>query len=189
MKIDRWMIGFTLAVGALGVAGCRNEASNETAPQAVTPASLHATMKQVVAPQAQILWDVSNRAVDEQGKPDPSKLSGAEWSQIAAAGGKVEAVAKGLAAAATITVAAPGEKIQDEGTQGGSTAAQVKGFIAADRPGFNAFSEALAADAREFVEAAKAKDGAKLAQVSGELDEVCESCHVKYWYPQQAAPQ
>jgi hypothetical protein len=36
-----------------------------------------------------------------------------------------------------------------------------------------------------IVEAATKRDGKKLAALSDSLDEVCESCHTIFWYPQQ----
>ena len=36
---------------------------------------LHDLMKNVVATQTQVIWDVGNRAQDDQGNPDASKLA------------------------------------------------------------------------------------------------------------------
>jgi cytochrome c556 len=37
----------------------------------------------------------------------------------------------------------------------------------------------------QIIAAAKAKDAAKVFEVSGALDQVCEDCHQKFWYPGQ----
>ena len=46
-------------------------------------------------------------------------------------------------------------------------------------------SQALAGSMEQI--GAEAKDAAKLFEVSGALDQVCESCHMKFWYPEQKA--
>jgi hypothetical protein len=35
--------------------------------------------------------------------------------------------------------------------------------------------------------AAQSKDANKLFEVSGRLDQVCEDCHLQFWYPDQKA--
>ena len=170
-------MAIVLSVGLLLLSGC------ERKPTVV----LHDAMKDVVAPQAQIVWDVANNAQDDDGKPDPSKLTDGDWAKIADAGRKLKDQATAISDAAHLTVAPPGQKIQDEENSGASTAAQVQGFIAADPQGFAAFAKTLAEQADKFTGAAQSRDAAKLADAAGSLDQVCESCHVKYWYPQQAA--
>jgi len=68
----RWALA-----GLLLAAGCT--------PQAPAP-TLHDSMSQVVAPQAQAIWDITNRAMDDKGAPDGSKISEKDWAQIASAG-------------------------------------------------------------------------------------------------------
>lgn len=54
-------------------------------------------MKDVVAVQAQVVWDVSNEALDDQGNPDASKLAAGDWTKLMDAGRKVRQVAQTLA--------------------------------------------------------------------------------------------
>ncbi|BAV64454.1 hypothetical protein SCLO_1014140 [Sphingobium cloacae] len=150
---------------------------------------LHEAMKDVVAPQAQILWDVSNRGMNDEGAPDGSRLTDEDWAKIIAAGASLEAKATELAETKKIVVARPGETIQDQENPGASTPQQVQAFIDKDPESFSAMAQALAQSGKEFSEAAKQRDAVKLAALSGALDQVCEDCHLRYWYPQQATPQ
>jgi len=154
--------------------------------QAPAP-TIQMAMKTVVAPQAQILWDVGNEAMDDNGTPDAKRLTAAQWAQLAAAGQKVKDMSLALAMAQNIKVVGPGAAIQGEGDPNSSSAAQVQGFVDADPAGFVEHSRKLAAAADDFVVAAKARDAAKLGLASGNLDQVCEDCHMQYWYPQQNA--
>jgi hypothetical protein len=158
--------------------------------QAPTPSpapTIHAAMKDVIAPQAQALWDVGNEAMDDNGNPDAKRLSAAQWAQLATAGQKVKDMSLALAMVDRPVVVAPGATIQGEGDPNSSSAKQVQGFVDANPAGFAEQARKLAAVADDFVVAAKARDAAKLGLASGNLDQVCEDCHMQYWYPQQNA--
>ena len=150
---------------------------------AASPPNLHDPMKNIVAVQTQVIWDVGNQAQDDQGNPDASKLAAGDWSKIVDAAGKVRQVAQTLAQSAHVIVAAPGEKIEGEGNADALGAKQVQAAIDAQPAEFRARSQALAVSMDQIIAAAKAKDAKKLFDVSGALDQVCEDCHMKFWYP------
>ena len=152
---------------------------------AAAPADLHDLMKNVVAVQTQVVWDIGNQALDDQGNPDASKLAAADWTRIIDAATKVRQASQTLARADHVQAAAPGMKIEGEGNSGALGAKQVQALIDKDPAGFRAMSQALAGSMEQIGAAAKAKDAAKLFEVSGALDQVCESCHMKFWYPEQ----
>ena len=148
--------------------------------------NLHDLMKNVVAVQTQVIWDVGNNAQDEKGNPDAAKLKAADWSKAAGAAGKVKEAAQTLAKAAHVMAAAPGQKIDGEGsTPGAFGAKQVQKAIDANPKAFQAFAQQLSTSMDEIVVAARAKDAAKLFDVSGRLDQECESCHTQFWYPDE----
>lgn len=148
--------------------------------------ALHDEMKGVIAPQAQILWDVSNGAMDDNGKADGAKLKPADWAKLADAGEKLRAAATRIASATHVTVKLAGARLQDEGGPGASTPLEIQGYIDADPKTFAAQARALAAVSDDFVKAANMRNATTLMDASGRLDEVCEACHVKFWYPKQA---
>lgn len=154
---------------------------------AAAPADLHDLMKNTVAVQTQIIWDVSNEAQDDQGNPDASKLAAADWTKIIAAAGKVRQAAETLARADHVLAAPPGVKIEGEGNPDVAGAKQVQASLDANPSAFRARSQELTASMDQIVTAAKAKDAAKLFEVAGALDQVCESCHMQFWYPEQKA--
>jgi cytochrome c556 len=152
---------------------------------ATASGDLHDLMKNVVAVQTQAIWDVGNRAQDDQGTPDASKLAPADWSKLIDAAGKVRQVALTLARSEHVLAAAPGVKIDGEGNADAPGARQVQAALDANPREFKSLSQALATSMDEVVAAAQAKDAARLFDVSGALDQVCEDCHVKFWYPQK----
>lgn len=166
------------AVVGLGLAGC-----SPPAP----PVNLYRSMVEVVAPQAQVIWDVSNKGTNDEGEPDPAKLASADWVQLVAASQALRDSVAALAEAKQIHVVDPGEKIQSEGTPGGATGAQVQQLIDKDPAEFARQAKLLLASADALQAASSAKDANKLLGAAGELDAICEGCHVKFWYPQEAA--
>src|ERR1043165_5881234 len=137
---------------------------------AAAPADVHDLMKNVVAPQTQVIWDVSNGAQDDQGNPDASKRTAADWNKIIDAAGKVKQASQTLAKADHAIAAAPGVKIEGEGNEGVAGAKQVQAALDKDPAEFRTRAQALAASMDQIVAAAKAKDAAKVFEVSGILD-------------------
>lgn len=156
------------------------------ADKAAAAPNLHELMKNVVAIQAQVIWDVGNNAQNEAGDPDPSKMKPADWAKVATAAGKVKAASHALATAPHVMAAAPGQKIDGEGgTPGAFGAREVQKAIDANPKVFQAFAQQLTRSMDELVAASKARDAKKLFDVSGRLDQECEACHVQFWYPDE----
>jgi cytochrome c556 len=173
---------FLLAGGLLA-------ASAYAADPAPAP-NLHELMKNVVAIQTQVIWDVGNNAQDDSGNPDATKLKSSDWAKVAAAAGKVKDAAQKLATAPKVMAAAPGQKIDGEGgTPGAFGAKEVQKAIDANPKVFKAFATQLVGSMDELIAASKAKDARKLFDVSGGLDQECEGCHQQYWYPNDKAPR
>lgn len=145
--------------------------------------TLNDSMKDVIAPKTQIVWDIGNKAMDSQGKPDGSKLSDDDWKQIIAAGEQVSAAAKALAGVDHLKVALPGVRIESEGDPGAWSAAEVQRAIDADPKEFRNQSMKLAIALGAMVTAAKARDAQSMLDNSNQIDSICEDCHKQYWYP------
>jgi cytochrome c556 len=142
-------------------------------------------MKNVVAVQTQIIWDLGNQAQDDKGNPDASKLKPADWSRIIQASTQVKQAAETLATAKHVRAAGPGEKLQSEGNPGAFGGKEVQAVIDAKPEAFRAFAHALATSLDPVTAAARTKDAAKLFDSSGAIDQICEDCHVQFWYPNQ----
>jgi len=142
-------------------------------------------MKETVAPQAQILWDIGNQALDDDGNASAAKMTAADWTKLAAAAQKMKTAAASMASAQKIAVVPAGMKLQDEGAPGQATSRQIQAFIDANPKDFADHARALADVSDGFLQAAASKDAKTLGDASARLDEVCEACHVKYWYPDQ----
>ncbi len=71
--------------------GCALMAAGVYAADTAAPApNLHELMKNVVAIQTQVIWDVGNTAQDDAGNPDAPEMKPADWSKVGTAAGKVK---------------------------------------------------------------------------------------------------
>ena len=71
---------------------------------------------------------------------------------------------------------------------GALDSASIEKRIADNRPAFNQFALTLRQTAQTMLTAIDAKDPKALVAAGGVLDEVCESCHMTFWYPNQVIP-
>src|ERR1041385_8793571 len=104
MKSSLWLV----------VGGGLLIASAYAADPAPAP-NVHNLMKNVVAIQTQVIWDVGNNAQDDKGNPDPSKMKPTDWAKVGGAATKVKDALQSLAKAPHVMAAAPGQKIDGEG--------------------------------------------------------------------------
>lgn len=167
---------------ALGLAAC-NRASAPAEPEF----SLHHMMKQVVDVQAKRIWAVGNKAFDDVGKPDASLLDEQDWKQVAAASVELRKGALYLKSHPGLPVTVGDEKVQD--AEDPHEAGRIAAWIKADQPGFTGAADALAGASDTFAKAAATRDVTLLDQAADGLDEVCESCHSRFWYPDDVKPR
>jgi hypothetical protein len=148
------------------------------------PSMVVPIMKDLVAPNANILWDVGNRGMDDNGNADGSKLTAQDWAGLASAAQAMRDSAAAMAVPG-VKVAPAGFKLDGEGSPGVATVRDIQAAIDKDPKGFAARTAELAEVSDLFLAAAKGKDAKRLFEASARLDTVCESCHTQYWYPKQ----
>src|SRR5690606_20729528 len=105
------------------------------------PAVVYTVMKDVVAPQADRLWDVGNRGMNDDGEPDASQLSARGWEKLADAAGQMSAAAPGVAITEGLSFAPRGVRSAEAG---GATAEQVQQYRASDPAGYARHAAELA---------------------------------------------
>lgn len=147
--------------------------------------NLQVTMLTQVNPNALALWDATNKAQDKNGNIDVNKITPASWAKLLDMGKAIEEGGRALATSDGVIAAPPGAKLQDEASEGASKAADVQRYLNAKPAEFRKHAAELQKTGASIVAAATHRDGKKLAGLSDSLDEVCESCHVVFWYPQQ----
>ena len=144
-------------------------------------------MKYEVDPSADALWDSVSSTGTAAGLVDKQPRSEEEWQEV-----RRHAVT--LAEAANLLlmegrrVTSDG-RIEDAELAAILPPAAIEKKIARSRPVFVQRARALQDAAREALAAIDAHDSARLFEAGGRLDEACEQCHVRYWYPNDRRPK
>lgn len=187
-KSSSWLIAAVL----LTLAACKPSTEAPAgAPEAAAGAAesaaptVHESMTQTFTPQSNRLWELAGNLYGDNGELDAKLLPDAQWQELGTAANQMREAASALADAAAVRVAADGVQIQAEGTPGSPGAAQVQALIDADLNGFREEARKLVAVAGAAAAAAQARDATKMDDASNRLNEVCTSCHSRFWYPQQ----
>lgn len=177
----------------LALAACKpnTEAPAVKAPDAATGTAetavptVHESMTKTFTPQSNRLWELAGNLYGDNGELDAKLLSDTQWQELGSAAGSMRDVANALVEAAAVRVAGEGVQIQAEGTPGSPGAAQVQALIDADLNGFREEARKLVLVAGDAASAAQARDATKMDEASNRLNEVCTSCHTRFWYAQQ----
>jgi hypothetical protein len=85
-------------------------------------------------------------------------------------------------------VAHPGQQLEDPPGPGDYTPEQAQAAIDQERAAFVAFARALQSSAGDLKEAIEKRDIDAYLKAGGEIDEACEACHTKFWYPNAPKP-
>ena len=172
-----------IALPALLLAGCSKKQE-----QPAQPATLHEVMKNEVDTRADDVWAIGNAHISGDAGLDGASMSDADWTKLASTATNLRQAALDIVnLPKPIVVVKPGTKIAYEDTSWGDSAASVQGNVAKDPQGVVDLANALAQHSADIAAAANKHDAATAGRLINELDGVCESCHVKYWYPSEKA--
>lgn len=188
-----------IALSLLALAGCQKSpdpASAVPAPAAtpapaVTPritATIQDLMKYEVDPAADSLWESVSTTVTAKGTVEKQPRTPEEWEAVRRQA-IILAEAGNLLAMEGRRIAAPGKKLEDEGIQGILTAAEAQQKIDSDHAAFVGFAQALHDVGAKMLEAIDARNPQGMVDAGETLDEVCEICHMTFWYPNQVIPE
>jgi hypothetical protein len=185
LQVAKFLVVATIAAG---LTGC-DEAPAPAA--AASPIKLTAGIQDIMAhmidPAADFLWESVSTTVTAQGVEDKQPRTDAEWNEV-----RRQAIVLTESANLILMegrhVAREGKQLEDHGTPGNLTAAEAEQAIAADRATFVAFGQALHDAGAVFLKAADDRNPQAMLDAGETLDQVCESCHLKFWYPGQQIP-
>jgi cytochrome c556 len=176
--VNKW--AWIVAAGLVLIAGCQKQ---EAAPPQKT---LHEIMKDEVDKRGDYLWDLTNPHVGADAGLDASTMTDDDWKKLAAAAVDLQQAALDLAALKQpIVIVKPGVKIADQDVPGGDTVESVKANVDKDPEGLREHANSLAQDMADLATAANKHDAATAGPIINQLDGVCESCHLEFWYPSQ----
>ncbi len=175
-----------VAIASVAVVACSRQPPAAPSPLIPT-ASIQEIMNSHVDPAADFLWEAVSTEVTLQGTVEHRPESDAEWFDLRHAAIRLIESANLLVMDGR-RVASEGHTLEDAHVPGISSAEDIQQAIDADRPAFFAHAHELHAAASQILQAVDARDTHALVEAGGKLDEACESCHLKYWYPNAPLP-
>ena len=188
----RSFCGLAAAGAALLVAAaCSSQNANPAppAPAAAKPnvaaefrttATIKDIMDSIVDPNPDYLWDSVSTIVTRKGIDEKRPRTPEEWKEV-----RRRAIALLEATNLIIMdgrkVARPGEKSENPGIELGPE--DIQALIDADHATLIQRAHALHDATMKALTAIDKKDVDGLSDAGEAIDEACEQCHLKYWYP------
>ena len=147
--------------------------------------SIKELMESIIDPSADALWGAVGTVVDKDGTHELLPKTEDEWLNLRHAAVRIIEGANLLLMPGR-EAAPPGIKSEAPGVE--LEPAEMTALINKNRSGFNAFAKALRAVGLEALRASDNKDAAMLMDLGARIENVCESCHQTFWYPQEKRP-
>jgi hypothetical protein len=171
------LLALVLAAGAC--------ARQELPPTTVEPvATIQELMQAEVDASADGIWDAVETTIDRAGTQNKQPRTAEEWDDVR------HRVIVLIEAANLLTI--EHRKLSNAPfpaeAAGALDSAEIERRITGNRRAFNQYALALRQTARTMLTAVDARDPRALVTAGGVLDEVCESCHMTFWYPNQVIP-
>jgi len=151
-------------------------------PEFRTTATIKDIMDSIVDPSADELWNSVATTVDAKGVHDKFPQNDEEWKAV-----RRNAIrlleASNLLLIPGRQVAKSGEKSENPGIE--LEPEQMQALIDKDRETFSKLAHGLHDRVMVAFKAIEAKDKEALLDSGDGIDQACENCHLKYWYPDE----
>jgi hypothetical protein len=145
-----------------------------------TTATIKDIMDSIVDPSADYMWESVATIVTKKGTEERRPRTPEQWKEVRR---RAIAMIEGtnLLIMDGRLVAHAGEQSENPGIELGPE--EIKAVIDSDRASFIKFAHALHDAGMKALAAIDKKDAEALSDAGETIDEACEQCHLKYWYP------
>lgn len=144
-------------------------------------------MDGMVDPNADTIWNSVSTTITKKGREEHAPHTDEDWATVRH--GAIALVeASNLLQIPGRHVAQPGQR-NEQGIE--LQPEEIEKLINEDRQAWITLAHGLHDAATQALHAAEAKDPAKVLESGDAIDNACEHCHQKYWYPHppQSPPQ
>jgi hypothetical protein len=143
-------------------------------------------MDSMIDPSADVVWDSVATIISAKGTEERAPRNDEEWTNvrrhtITLIEGSNMLLVPGR------HIAKPGEKAEDAAVE--LQPEEIEKLVNEDRPSWTMLTHGLQDAAMVALNAVEAKDVEALLNSGEGIDQACESCHLKYWYPPKEASQ
>ena len=186
MKLKRLKVHFIFPA-ALLLAGCAPEQQSAVHPVSHfrPTATIQDIMQSIIDPNIDAVWNSVATISTKAGVEERAPKSDDEWREV-----RQHAL---VVAEASNLLLMDGRKVAAKGASTSSHAVElspdeVEKGIRNHRDDFVKHAHDLQAATQEAIDAIDHKDTQRLVQAGGRIDQVCEQCHVQFWYPNDKPP-
>jgi hypothetical protein len=181
---------FAVVLGAMCLfVGCSKPAPEQPPAPAAPPynpvASIREVMNSVIDPNVDVVWNAVKTDIDHGKQIEHAPANDEEWAAVRHSAMTVSEGANLLMMPGR-AVAPPGAGSLSPGIE--LAPDQVRALIDKSPSGWNQFARSLQDSLQPALAAIDRKDAQALFEAGDKIDEVCESCHQIFWYPQSGAP-
>jgi len=142
-------------------------------------------MESIIDPSADVLWGAVGTVVDQEGVHETLPKTPEEWFDLRRAavrlieGSNLLMMPRRAAAPAGTKSEVPGVELEP---------AEIAALIKKKRKSFDAFAKALRVLGWDALRATESKNAVLLMEIGSRMQDVCESCHKAFWYPNEKLP-
>ncbi|HSI42927.1 MAG TPA: hypothetical protein VK949_01180 [Methylotenera sp.] len=182
----QWIYKALVLVSFLGLSACSPKPAEEPKTSAFQPtASIQEIMNSIVDTNADEVWNSVATISTKEGTEERSPKTDEEWL-------KVRRHAITLLEASNLLIV-EGRKVAEPGSSTSTvpvenSAEVIQEDINKHRPEFIAHANALHSATKEAIAAIDAQNTEELVRIGGKIDQACESCHARFWYPGEKLP-
>jgi hypothetical protein len=172
-----------------GLAACDKPASPPeiAGPAFKTTATVQDLMVSIVDPAADGVWEAVGTELSKDGLVEKQPRTDEEWLAV-----RKQAITLVESANLLLTpgraVVAAGGKVEDAHVPGILSGDESQQAIRKDQAGFAGEANRFHDVAELALKAIDAKSVAGLLEAGSRIQQACESCHVKFWYPNAKKP-
>ena len=151
-------------------------------PKYRTDATVKDIMDSVVDPNADYIWDAVSSDSSIKGLVEKAPKTDEDWKEVRRhAVSLMEAM--NMLQIPGRPVAHPGERAADPRVE--EPPEVIKTMIDSDRESWIKYSNSLYDATALILKAVEAKNVYGILDAGDRIDQACETCHLKYWYPKQ----
>ena len=154
-------------------------------PQYRLTATVKDIMDSMVDPVADVIWNSVATIITKEGVEERAPRTDEEWAKVRHAAVTI-AEATNLLLMPGREIAKPGDKSQNPGIE--LEPHEIARLIRQNPDNWARRVASLHASAVQTISVIDKKDVAGLVDAGEKLDQVCERCHLDYWYPNDKRP-
>ena len=176
------LLALSLVVGCVLFCGTCAKPKPEAEYRPTT--TIRDLMDNLVDPSADTIWNSVSTTITKKGKEERAPHTDEEWATVRH-GAVALLEASNLLQIPGRHVARPGQR-NEQGIE--LQPEEIENLINQDRQAWITLAHGLHDAATQALHATEEKDTAKILESGDAIDNACEHCHQRYWYPHPAKP-